>query len=458
MTYRQSQRRSARPAALVLLLCLPLLALATRPVHSGTLDPGSVKETVFPSGLRLLVKEAHSTELASVQVWIRAGGFREDEKTAGTAHVIEHLIFKGSESGGPGSIDEEIENLGGLLEASTEKDWTKFGCTVAGRYVGKTLAVVGDALRKPRFRQEDFEAEKPVILEEIQQARSNPESGIAMVLYDLAFQKHPYKYDVRGTPEFLKSLDLKAVQEYYRKHYIPANMTVVVVGDVDAPGVERAVRTAFAADQPGPKADPTPLPPDERACETPERRSVNTTFQNGYVGLAFPAPSVKDEPDVYAMDVLITLLEHQGSGRLPLALKETAGVNALFETRRQPGLTVITAATGETGVETVERTIMRELELIGSRPVSAEELNLAKRQLRGSYALDNETYAGQGATLGYYTVIDNPQFAVDYLRHVDQVTAEQVQAIARKYLDPQHCVSVLLKPRQRPGPEPRPGA
>lgn len=458
MKHYQQRRRPGRLAALPILLCLPLLALMARPGHSGTLDPGSVKETIFPNGLHLLVKEAHATDLASVQVWVRAGGFTEDEKSAGTAHVIEHLVFKGSESSGPGSIDEAIENLGGLLEASTEKDWTRFGCTVAGRYVGKAIGVIGDALRKPRFRPEDWEAEKPLMLQEIEQARGNPEPAISTVLYDLAFQHHPYKYDVRGTPDFIKSVDLKAVQEYYRKYYVPANMTVVVVGDVDGAGVERATRAAFAADQPGQKPVPASVPPDERACAKPERRVVTTTFQNGYVGLAFPAPGVKDDPDVYAMDVLITLLEHGGSGRLPAALKETAQVSALFETRRQPGLTTIIAVTGPAGVETVERTILRELDLIASNPVPEAELSLAKRELEGSYALDNEPFSGQAATLGYYAAIDRPQFATEYLAHVRSVTADQVQALARKYLDPQHSVSVILRPRGRQNPSGQPGS
>src|SRR4051794_34465112 len=135
------------------------------PACTSTLDPDRIKETVFPSGLRLIVKEAHATDLASVQVWVRAGGYTEDETTSGTAHVIEHLVFRRQE--GPATIDAEIEDLGGELEASTERDWTRFNCTLAGRYVGKALSVIGEALRKPQFRPEDFESEKPVILEEL---------------------------------------------------------------------------------------------------------------------------------------------------------------------------------------------------------------------------------------------------------------------------------------------------
>src|SRR5690349_24367151 len=119
-----------RRVALLAVLGLILVAWV-RPAASGTLDPGSIHETVYPSGLRLVVREAHGADLAAIQVWIRAGGFLEDQTTSGYAHVIEHLVFKGTERRGPGAIDDEIESLGGELTATTEKDWTMYGTTVA---------------------------------------------------------------------------------------------------------------------------------------------------------------------------------------------------------------------------------------------------------------------------------------------------------------------------------------
>jgi zinc protease len=445
------------------LLLLVGVLLAALPARTGTLDAAQVTETVFPNGLRLIIKEAHATELAAVQVWVRAGGFLEDEKTSGTAHVIEHLVFKGSETRGPGMIDAEIENLGGLLEASTEKDWTRFSCTLNGRYVGKVIPVIADALKKPLFRPADFEAEKPVIIEEIGQAALTPEGIVSQSLYGLAFKSHPYKYDVRGTAQFLEKLKPEALRAYYQKYYVPSNMTVVVVGDVDRAGVERVTRTAFQGDQPAPPASPAgsgarrgsgpfTLPPDETACARSERRVLTTDFIGGYVGVAYPAPAVREEPDTYAMDLLLTMLENEATGRLPRQLKGLAAIQATYETRRQPGLFTIVAATGKDDAEQVEALIRKEVDFLSSHPVSEAELAIAKRMLRGSFALDNEPYAGQAATLGYYASIDRWQFASDYLSRVEAVTPEQVQAAAAKYLSPDHCVSVLLKPHGGPPP------
>lgn len=447
-----SPRRRAGRLVLFGLLCAA--ALTASPAFTGTLEARQVRETVFPNGLRLVVKEARASDLAAVQVWIRAGGFLEDEKTAGMAHVLEHLLFKESDASAATSVDAEIENLGGLLEATTEKDWTRLTCTVNGRYVGRVLQLVADTLRKPRFKQADLDAEKPLLVEEVGQIRVNPEAIVSSLLYDVAFQKHPYRYDVRGTPRFLQGVTLDAVRSYYQKYYVPGNMTVVVVGDVDAAGVERATRTAFHAEQPAPPVQ-LPLTPDERACEKPERRTLPSPFSSGFVGLAFPAPSVKELPDTHVMDVLLTMLEHGGTGRLPRLLRGM-GVQATYETRRQAGLFLVLAATGSTDVEQVEALLRKEIEFVSRQPVPEAELSGAKRALRGSYALDNEPYAGQAGSLGYYAAIDRWQFATDYLARVEAVTAQNIQDVARKYLNNDRSVAVLLKPRAAPAP-PRTG-
>jgi len=426
-------------------LLLAALALLALPVQPATLDAAQIRETVFPNGLRLLVKEARATDLASVQVWVRAGGFREDAATSGTAHAIEHLLFKASEDRSAGSLDDEVENLGGLLEASTERDWTKIGCTVNGRYAGKVISLISALVRKPQFRATDLEAEKPVILEEINSVRFNPEAEVSRQLFSLAFQSHPYKYDVRGTDAIVRKLTAENVRTYYQKHYIPANTTFIVVGDVDPAGVERAVRSAFQADVPAPKSAQT-LPAAETPCEKPERRVVAGPYPFGVVGLAYAAPSVKNDPDVYAMDVLLMMLESDGAGRLPRLLRGLP-VQATYQTQRQSGLLTVIAATGNANPEEIETLLRNEIEFLVTRAVPEAEVALAKRILRGSYAMDGETYAGQASTLGFYESIESWRFAANYLANIEKVTAEQVQATARKYLSSERNVAVILKPR-----------
>jgi zinc protease len=216
--------------------------------------------------------------------------------------------------------------------------------------------------------------------------------------------------------------------------------------------VERATAAAFQIEQPGPKAEPAPLPAPETACAKPERVTLQSVYPGGFLGIAFPAPSVKDDPDVYAMDLLLTLLEHGETGRLPRLLRNIAGVEATFETRRQPGLFTVVAATGNNNPEQVEAALRKELGILSTQAVPEAELTFAKRALRGDYALDNEPYSGQGSTLGYYEAIDSWKFAANYLARVESITAEQLQAVARKYIDLDHSATVILQPRNGPMP------
>src|SRR5205807_2652539 len=127
-------RLASRAAALAV-----LLLVAALPARPGTLDAASIHETVFPNGLRLVTREAHGADLVAVQVWVRAGGFLEEPANSGFAHVIEHLVFRGTEKRGPGTVDQEVEDLGGELTAMTEKDWTMFGTTVASQHAMKIV-------------------------------------------------------------------------------------------------------------------------------------------------------------------------------------------------------------------------------------------------------------------------------------------------------------------------------
>src|SRR6266852_4199047 len=245
---------AARQGSLALsaALLLPLLALvgaAPLPLRAaGTLDPASIHETVFPNALRLLVKEGHAVNLVAIQYWVRTGGFRETERNRGVAHFIEHLIFKGTDRYPEGGIDQEIEDLGGVLSAVTEKDWVMFGTTVASQYTGKALDVLGDALRHPKFRPADLELERRVIADEAAAQRLDPDRVVTDRLFHIAYPHHPYGSDVLGTPEMVKKMTRADVQQFFADQYTPSNATMVIVGDVDAATISARVRSAFGVE------------------------------------------------------------------------------------------------------------------------------------------------------------------------------------------------------------------
>jgi zinc protease len=485
---RRSPPGASRPSLLPLLL-LSMVAPAV-PAAARTLDAASIREKVLPSGLRVVVRESHAAGLVSIQYWVRAGVFREDEKSAGTAHFIEHLLFKGTETRPQGAIDAEIEDLGGVLEAETDKDWTTFRVAVATPFWTKALAILADTVQHPRFRLEDMEAERRVILNEIAAGRAEPLRVLMNSLYQHAMPDSPYRFPTTGTPEQVIDLKLGPLRDYFRKHYTPANSVLIVVGDVipdqvfqqattlfkpatgdgrpqaSAPAIEIAgytdeVRLRGLTTQSA-QADFVPLvargfnrreragprlTADAQPAPSPRRHVLPSPFRSAFYGVAFPAPGVREVPDVYAMDVIVTMLQHGRTGRLPARLEPIVrAVQADYQTLRAPGILTVMAAVAPERLDEVEKAVLAEIGKLRAAPPPGAEVQATQSILAGAYAMDNETFAGQGKALGYYAMIDRWQFASTYLDEIAKVTPAQVHAAALKYLDPDRAVTVILQP------------
>lgn len=438
----------ARRTPLLPLAVLLLVGLAAAPARPGVLDAAGVESSLLPSGLQVVIRPSGAADLASVQLWVRAGGFLETPETNGVTHTIEHLLFRSSAEKGEASIDSQVENLGGLLEATTEKDWTRLTCTVSGRHAGRVVELIGQTMREPGFTDAALDSERPLLMEEIEASSSNPLSNSSALLYEMAFKKHPYRLDVRGNPAVIQRLKAAEVEAFYKKHYHPARMILVVAGNVDPAQIRQVAGRAFPKQAQA--AQPLVLPEPELACREGGRKTIGSPFGGGFVGIAFAAPSVTDLPATHCMDVILTILEHGGQGRLPRLLRG-APVQAAYETRRQPGLLLVLAGAGGANPLEVEALLRKEIDFLRMRPVPADELELARRRLRGSFALDNETFTAQAGTLGYYAAIHDWKFASDYAAAIEAVTAEQIQETAQTYLDPDRSITLLLQPAAREG-------
>jgi zinc protease len=432
-------------AVTVLVLSLATMAAA------GTLDAASIQEHTLPNGLQVLIKESHAAEVVALQYWVRAGSYTDTAESAGIAHFIEHLWFKGTARRPAGNVDQEIEDLGSVLEAVTDKDWSLVKTTVASQFVGKALDVIADVVQHPRFQPADIDTERRVILDEIATARSDPLRFLVSRLFASAFRTHPYRFEVTGSPESVLRLKPPQIRDYFARNYSLSNGILVIVGDVQPAEILRQVRTLFSA--PGPPVPRPAVPPAETMPLTQPRRDVlETPFRGGYYGVAFPAPGIVPREDVYAHDVLVTLLGQGSWGRLPAALGEEATVvRAGYQTLRQPGLLTISVQTSPEKLDRVEQLVSEELRKLRETLASPAELEGTRRILTGMYAIDNETFADQAHTLGYYAAIDRWDFACSYLDNVRKVTAEQVRQAATRYLMPEHSVTVLLRPRAEKG-------
>src|SRR5215510_8911229 len=201
----------------------------------------------FDNGLVLHVAPGHRAPVAAVQAWLGVGSADETAEEAGVAHVVEHMLFKGSAGYGQGELVRAIERGGGEINAWTSFDHTVYHAVLGAEHVDAAIHALGDALIEPLVDPDELAREREVILEEIRQGSDDPARGVAQNLFATAFVAHPYRRPVIGTAASVARIGERALLGFFRRFYVADNLTLVVAGDVDPERVLRAVERRFRA-------------------------------------------------------------------------------------------------------------------------------------------------------------------------------------------------------------------
>ncbi len=389
------------------------------------------------------------SDLVTMDVWVGAGTRRETAENNGVAHFMEHLIFKGTPTRKPGEIDAAIEDLGGSLNAATSYDWAHFYGTVGSEDAPAALAVLSDAVMNAEMRQEDIDAEKPVILSEMAREADSATERVGAVFNALCFPTHPYGRPLLGTAHNISEMPRKTIVDFYHTYYAPGNATLVLAGKI-TPEEGLALATKDLRRLARPRLFPT-----TKSCRKPPQtdirsRNLTAPVRRGFLQIGWRAPSVRDKPDAWVMDVLMTLLGQGGNNRLESDLlrkkKLVTAINTSYLTQRDPGTMSVSAEFDPGDYDTVRDAILAEVAALRDTPVSPAELAAAKHALLASYLFDTQTNTGRADALGFYSRIDTYKYDTEYVANFEAVTPAQVQAIARKYLDPSAYTLVTLLP------------
>ena len=444
---------------LLLFTLLPLPASAqtvpaqapvvTAPTSTATgVGLGTVTEYTLANGLQVLVAPSDAADLVTLDVWVGAGTRRETAENNGVAHFMEHLIFKGTPTRKPGEIDAAIENLGGSLNAATSYDWAHFYVTVASADAPPALAVLSDALQNSQMRQADIDAEKPVILSEMARDASSATGRVSRVYNALTFPDHPYGRPLLGTAHHVSEMPRQAILDFYHTFYAPGNATLILAGHITPEAGLALAQKDFGA-------WPVRAVPDDKTLpEAPQtdirEQNLTAPVGHGFLEIGFHAPSVRDQPDAWVMDVLMTLLGQGGNNRLEQDLerrqKMVRAISTNYLTQRDPGTMSITAEFDPGDYAAVRTAILAEIAALRNTPVSGAEMSAAKHTLLASYLFDTQTNSGRADALGFYSRIASYQYDTQYVGHFESVTPAQIQAVARKYFDLSAYTVVTLLP------------
>lgn len=426
------------------------LLIGVWPEQSAVLAAPPVTRTVLDNGLTIIVAEQHAADIVTLNAWVKAGSRDETDELNGAAHFTEHMLFKGTRRRKVGQIDREVESLGGILNASTSFDFTQYYITAASRFFDRILDIQADALMNSTFDPEEMDRERKVVLEEIGHRDDTPASLATKVLYTTAYRVHPYRRPIGGTHEVLQRMTRDQLFAFYRAHYGPQNVIIIVAGDVNAQEATAKIRRAYGAWRhpvvPRPAVQPEPMPNDVRRTEL--EHDVRVSYlQMGWIG-----PAARDR-EVYAIDVLLFVLGQGRSSRLTQRLRErqrlVQDIGASFPTGLDPQLFQVSAVVEPQDVARAEQAILAEITEIRESGIEAAELERAKTLLLASEAIASHTSRGLASVLGYSTSVADLNFALTYEDQIRKVSREDVMLAARRYLDPRRYAVTVIRPRNR---------
>ena len=445
--------RHARLFALLLLLATPALVLA------------DTHERQLANGLRIIVKEDRRAPTVAHMVWYRAGSMDETNGSTGVAHVLEHLMFKGTPSAGPGEFNRRVAAAGGRDNAFTSRDYTAYFQQVPKEKLSEMMHLEADRMRHLTLDPAEFAQEVRVVMEERRlRTDDQPQSLLFEQLNAVAFQVHPYRVPVIGWMNDLENMTVSDARAWYEQWYTPNNAYVVVVGDVDHQKVFELAEEHYGA-LPA-RALPLRKPQEEPVQVGTRRLTVKAPADLPVVLMAYKVPVIRNvdqDSDPYALEMLAAVLAGHEAARFTrhLVREQRLAVNAAASydsTARGPGIFHLygSPSEGRTRAE-VEAGLRAEIAAVQAQGVAPDELARAKAQLIAGQIYKLDSMFAQAMEIGQLESAGIPH--TRNRRMIDRlqaVTAEQIQAVARKYFGDEQLTVAELDPQPLPpGPRPR---
>ncbi len=393
-----------------------------------------------------------------MDVWVRAGAVTEPDEWLGIAHFLEHMVFKGSDRVAPGEFDHVIESCGGISNAATSQDYAHFYMMTAHDHLAATLPYLAELVTRPAIPDVEFHPERQVVLEELRQAQDDPDWIGFQTLMETVYTQHPYRRSILGTTDSLMGLSPDHMRQFHRTHYQPDNMTVVIVGAIDARSAQELIACHFQDFPTATSQCPQPLPKLDMELTTVQRQELELPhLSQARLMMAWRCPGIDpSEPLLaqfrlgYGLDLLSALLTEGRCARLVQELREERhlvdGISSNFSLQRYSSLFTITAWLPPEHLDRVEAIICDRLTALQAQPISDAELARCQRLLCNDYAFSTESPAQLAGFYGYYSTIATADIAPTYPAQLRSITTDDLQQLAQKHLSPYHYASVVLKP------------
>ncbi len=434
---------------------LLIFALCYLPISANSASV-KVHERIFENGLKVLVKEDRRAPVVVSQIWYKVGSSYEPGGITGISHMLEHMMFKGTEKYPAGEFSRIISENGGSENAFTGRDFTAYFQTMEKSRLEVSFKLEADRMRNIRLNADELKKELEVVTEERRMRTDDkPRSQMQEHFMAIAFSNSPYKNPIIGWPSDIANYQVEDLEKWYQRWYAPNNATLVVVGDVNAKAVFALAEKYFAPIRPS--EIETIKPQTEIEQRGVRKTTIRLPAKLPYILMGYKVPvlnKVENETDAYALEVLAGILDGGNSARLAsklvrgqqIAVSAGAGYNMIG---RLPGLFLLdaTPVTGKT-VFDMEYALKEEIYELKAQLVSEEELQRVKAQVLASAVYQRDSNFYQAMQLGMLETIGLGWQKVDeYVDKVNLITAEQVRDVARKYLLEDKLTIAYLDPQ-----------
>jgi predicted Zn-dependent peptidase len=405
----------------------------------------SIEMTTLTSGLRVVTCRMPHLETASLGMWVNTGTRSELPREHGLSHLLEHMAFKGTKTRSALGIAEEVEAVGGAVNAMTSFETTDYFARVLREHVPLALDILADILQNPVFSPDELAREKRVILQEIASVQDAPDELVFELAQEAAFPDQALGRTILGTPESVKALAREDLLAYRDTAYAAPRMVLAAAGAVDHDKIAEAAETLFA----GIRAD------EGRALE-PARfkgghRSLDRRFEQSHIVIGFEAPSFRD--DAYFTSLIYSVLLGGGmSSRLFQEAREQRGlcydIHAFAWGFSDSGLFGVHSATGDTNVDELVQVIMTELRAVALDGPNDAELHRAKAQLKASLLMSLESSEARAGQIARDTLIYGRQLTTqELIDRIEGVTKADVGALAASFALAKEPVTASVGPK-----------
>jgi zinc protease len=431
----------------VVMWAFALICLILAP-SSATLaaDIGPTK-FVTANGMTVLVLEQHFLPIVEIHALIKTGSAQDPPDKAGLANLVASLLDEGTTTRTSKQLAEQIDFVGGTLEARATEDYTTASARVLKKDVDLGFTLLADILQHPAFLKPEFERIRSQILGEMASDNDDPGHVAMKAFNQLVFHGHPYRWPLNGTEESLAKITHADVLNFYAKEYVPTQVILTVVGDVTLDQVTGLVQTHFG----GWKKVPPPArnvksaaPVEKKTVQLIEKDLTQSNVILGHGGIT------RTNPDFYAVTVMNYILGAGGfSSRLMESIRDKQGlvygIMSHFDARLMPGSFWINFQTRTEATNQAIQSVLTEVKKIREDPVSDQELAEAKSFLMGSFPLRLDTTAKLAQVLAqveFYGL--GFEYFSQYPKWIERVTKEDVQRVAKQYLNPQRYALVVV--------------